>query len=266
MHRAPIHRYGPALPTWALLAIVLLGHAAGFAGPADAQEVLTNEAVIALVRAGLSEAVVIQKIRMSQQKFDTSADALIKLRESGVSDSVIASMLGGPAVGTAPTPPSPGVISTVPVEPIILHVSSTGEKNLKSLVGTMQIKSEPFAGTRQEVVLLAPKAEYRIADRQPTFVSPHALHEWVLARLKPGKNDRNLPINKGEGWYPFANYVTRTFQVGVDPKYVVKVTPERRNEGIRLVLAEPLKPGEYGFVAVTRGQPNLVEVFDFGVD
>ncbi len=30
--------------------------------------------------------------------------------------------------------------------------------------------------------------------------------------------------------------------------------------------SEPLKPGEYGFVAVTRGQANLVEVFEFAVD
>jgi hypothetical protein len=31
-------------------------------------------------------------------------------------------------------------------------------------------------------------------------------------------------------------------------------------------LTQPLAPGEHGFVAVTRGQPNLVEVFAFAVD
>jgi len=29
---------------------------------------------------------------------------------------------------------------------------------------------------------------------------------------------------------------------------------------------EPLKPGEYGWVAASRGQINLNEVFDFAVD
>jgi hypothetical protein len=29
---------------------------------------------------------------------------------------------------------------------------------------------------------------------------------------------------------------------------------------------DALAPGEYGLVAIVRGQPNMVQVFDFGVD
>ena len=138
---------------------------------------------------------------------------------------------------------------------------------LKPIYGVMQFKVEPYAGSRQEVVLPAPRAEYRIADREPVFGTPQTVEQWILARLKPGKKDRNLPISKGGAWYPYSGYATRTSQVGVDPKYVIKLATEPGPRGgSHLRPLEPLKPGEYGFVAVTRGQPNLVEVFDFGVE
>ncbi len=57
------------------------------------------------------------------------------------------------------------------------------------------------------------------------------------------------------------------YQHGVDPKYMIRLIalPGPRG-GTQLKPAQPLAPGEYGFVAVTRGQPNLVEGFAFGVD
>ncbi len=53
----------------------------------------------------------------------------------------------------------------------------------------------------------------------------------------------------------------------MDPKYAVKLVAEPGQQGLtKLRPEQPLTPGEYGFIAVTRGQPNMVEVFDFGVD
>ena len=84
-------------------------------------------------------------------------------------------------------------------------------------------------------------------------------------KFEPGKQDRNLPINKNQGFW--IGYTGATFQHGVDPKYGITLTSEPGpNGGVQLKLTEPLKPGEYGFIAVTRGQPNLVEVFDFAVE
>ena len=238
------------------------------AGPSAAADVLTNDGVIKMVKAGLSESVVIQKIRTSEKKFDTSADALVNLKSAGVPDSVIEAMLApGAATGTAaaPSPAPASVVAATSAEPRISHMAGGAEKPLKSILGPLQSKLEPFAGTRTEVVLVAPRAEYRIADREPVFYSPQTVHQWVLARLKPGKQDRNLPINKNQGFW--IGYTGATFQHGVDPKYVIKLTSEPGpNRGVQLKLTEPLKPGEYGFIAVTRGQPNLVEVFDFAVE
>jgi hypothetical protein len=50
---------------------------------------LTNDDIIKLVQAKLPDSVVIAKIKSSSSEFDTSPDALIKLKRAGVSDSVL---------------------------------------------------------------------------------------------------------------------------------------------------------------------------------
>jgi tetratricopeptide (TPR) repeat protein len=83
---------------------------------AMAAEVLSNESITSMVRAGLGEELVIGKIRTSSGQYDLSADALIALKKSGVSDRVIQAMLASaPAPGTAAPPaaagPSPATAS-----------------------------------------------------------------------------------------------------------------------------------------------------------
>src|SRR6266567_3352213 len=170
-----------------LVQALLIGAVLVLAGgtPASAQEVLTNESVVGMVKAGLPESVIIQKIRSAARKFDTSTDGLIKLKRA------------------------------------------------------------------------------RITDKEPVFTTPQPAQQWILARLKPGKQDRNLPMSKNDGW----GWGGATFRDGVDPKYAVKLVAEPGQQGLtKLRPEQPLAPGEYGFIAVTRGQPNMVEVFDFGVD
>ena len=64
---------------------------------------LGNDDVIRMVRGGLSDATVIQAIDASEPAFDTSPDALVKLKQAGVSEAVIQRMLArvGPAAAAA---------------------------------------------------------------------------------------------------------------------------------------------------------------------
>jgi hypothetical protein len=246
----------------ALATLVLWGILALAAGHGVAQEVLTNDAVVKMVKAGLPEAVIIQKIQTSERKFDTSTDGLVRLKSAGVPDRVIEAMMGAPARGTAPAAaPSAAAAG----DPVISHMAGGSQRRLKSVVGNMEFKVEPFAGSRQEVVLPENKAQYRIAEKEPVFVAPNAAtYQWILVRLKPGKRDRNLPMGGGGGWW---TYEGTTYRHGVDPKYNIKLTTEAApNGGLRIRPAEPLASGEYGFVAASRGQVNLVEVFDFAVE
>jgi hypothetical protein len=59
--------------------------------PSGAQ--LQNEDVIKMVKAGLDDAIIIAKIGGSKCQFDTSTDALIRLKQSGVSAAVLKAIL-----------------------------------------------------------------------------------------------------------------------------------------------------------------------------
>jgi len=221
----------------------------------NAQEVMTNDSVISMVKAGLPDSVIIAKIRASERKFDTSTDGLVKLKAAKVPDSVIEAMISG---GAAAAP-----AASAAADPMIAYVSSAGDKPLKIVHGEMETSAAPFVGSRQEVVLPAPRAEYRITDKQPTFSTNLAAEQWALIRLKPGKKDRNLPMSKNSGW----GWGGATFRQGPDPKYRVPLEAMAATNGRAGIRpTEQLTPGEYGLVAIVHGQPNMVEVFEFGVD
>ncbi|MDQ3180987.1 MAG: hypothetical protein M3Q33_10755, partial [Acidobacteriota bacterium] len=57
------------------------------------QEKLTNQAVIDMVKAGLSAEIIIAKIKSSPSGFDTSSEALQTLKKAGVSDSIVLTMV-----------------------------------------------------------------------------------------------------------------------------------------------------------------------------
>jgi tetratricopeptide (TPR) repeat protein len=71
---------------------------------AFAAEVLTNDAVVTMVKAGLGEQVILDKIKISENQFDLSTQGLVRLKESGVSETVIKAMVETAAAPVAPAP------------------------------------------------------------------------------------------------------------------------------------------------------------------
>ena len=65
----------------------------GFIIPAVSNEVLTNEDVVALKRAGLSDNLISAKIRTSDSNFNLTAEDIIALRTANISETVILLML-----------------------------------------------------------------------------------------------------------------------------------------------------------------------------
>ena len=63
-------------------------------GTAPSGAMLQNEDVIKMAKAGFDDAIIIAKISSSKCQFDTSTDALIRLKQSGVSAAVLKAMLG----------------------------------------------------------------------------------------------------------------------------------------------------------------------------
>src|SRR5262245_16040693 len=112
------------------LCLSLIGIVLGLLGtPSDAQEVLTNQSIIGMVKAGFSESVIIAKIRASTGKFDTSTDALLKLKAEKVPDKVIEAMIGGGAPAAAA---APAATATATGDPTVAYVSPNGPVPLKA--------------------------------------------------------------------------------------------------------------------------------------
>jgi hypothetical protein len=72
-----------------------------------AQESLNNDSVIKLVRAHLSEDLILTSINASPGKYDTTANGLIALKKAGVTDRVVAAIVLKASGVTAATPSGP---------------------------------------------------------------------------------------------------------------------------------------------------------------
>ncbi|HWG22188.1 MAG TPA: hypothetical protein VG225_16785 [Terracidiphilus sp.] len=76
-----------------------------------AQQALSNDAVLKLVKAGLSDDLIVTTITASPGNYDTSADGLIALKSGGASEKVIAAIVlkssGGAPAPSAQPPAGP---------------------------------------------------------------------------------------------------------------------------------------------------------------
>jgi len=236
-----------------------------------AQDVLTNDAVVAIKKAGLSDSVIIAKIRASQTKFDVNTQALISLKGAGLSDQIIEAMVThpGPAgsVGSVPAatpaaPPAAGAGGPQDGRKSISHVS--GDRNVELMsASSSRESSRSYRSSKSELVLKGKKAQYRTPERQPVFLTAWAPNEVSLVRLTPGSDhdDRNLQIASGSS-APFS----RTRTSGIRSEDQVDVEAQRDARGLyRLTPRQPLPPGEYAFV-LTYGRGAVGQVYDFGVD
>jgi hypothetical protein len=72
-----------------------------------AQQVMNNESVIKLAKAGLSDDLIVSTINGSPGAYDTSADGIIALKTAGASDKVVAAIVAKTAAPAAPAAPPP---------------------------------------------------------------------------------------------------------------------------------------------------------------
>ncbi|MBC7622692.1 MAG: hypothetical protein H7232_04830 [Aeromicrobium sp.] len=181
---------------------------------------ITNDDVIKLVKAGLSEAVILQTIDAATTvSFDTTTDGQIKLKQAGVTDAVVGRMVGKKAGGAA-------AVSAVGSACKL----ASGDENLLAIVdGTRQInigyrvaemEADVSAGSTLANVftlgIVAEKGKYsavvagsasgnRIKSRQPVFpdlVAPtgqQAEDTFYLVKLSPKGGRRAVIVGEASG-------------------------------------------------------------------
>src|SRR5260370_5827139 len=71
---------------------------------AFAQEVLNNDSVTKMVKAGLGESLIVSMVQTQPGNYSLTADSLVKLKQQGVPDKVLAAMMSKGSATTAPAP------------------------------------------------------------------------------------------------------------------------------------------------------------------
>src|SRR5271157_773801 len=89
-----------------------------------AQQALNNDSVIKLVKAGLSEDLIVTTINAAPGSYDTSAEGIIALKTAGASDKVVAAIVtkaNAPAPVAAPPAVPPAPVAADPNDPASPH-------------------------------------------------------------------------------------------------------------------------------------------------
>jgi hypothetical protein len=145
-----------------------------------AAKALTNADVLDMLKAGLSQEIVIAKIRASACGFDTAPAALKELKAASVPDAVILAMVQAP--GEAPTTERTSVASPLPgVQPTARVESSAPGRVDCNQAGPVSIYSAPYSGSESVEVF-----KLKCGDRI-TLLSPSDKESWLKIRTADGQ-------------------------------------------------------------------------------
>lgn len=266
-------------------------------------EVLTNDEIISLAKAGLSTSIIVDKVRTTpKSNFDLTTDGLIKLKQAGVSDDIVAAMLASKARSL---PVNPTVTAPVtyaanknvgdpsdPMSPhtygIYLFEERDGGRKMTQLTpnvsaqnrtGGMFTSSLTYGIGKVKIKANLPgrNAKMQIENTKPVFY-------FYLDVTSGGLNTMSgIPSTPNEFTLVRFNQRSDNREVtigkanafgakgGLSDEYVVQFTSEDMGNGIfKITPSAPLQKGEYGFYLVNSGNSNAANAvgskfFDFGV-
>jgi hypothetical protein len=263
-----------------------------------AQQALSNDAIIKLVKAGLSDDLIVSTINASAGTYDTSAEGLIALKSAGASDKVVSAIVikASAPPPTAAAPPAPPAAAdpddpASPHDPGLYLMTTTHEGKPKMVFldraasgneKTSGVLAHAFTyGAVQAKIkasLPGARAVLRTQDEMPVFymyfppignqgglggtdlvTSPS---QFSLMSLEVKKDHRETAVEK----IGFASA-----SAGDDQKRIFMFNSERiRPYAYKVVPKAQLKPGEFAFIASTRmagsATGGTVIIYDFGVD
>lgn len=276
--------------------LVSLVFAFGAVNISAQDEVMTNEEVITLTKAGLSSSLIVNKIRTSKTNFDLSTDSLIKLKSAGVGDDIVTAMLEAKSGRTASASSSQASTDD-PNDPmskktygIYLYQEIDGQRKMTQLQPNVSAQNRTGGGFTAAVTpfglgkvktkanLPGRNATLQVNETSPVFYFyldassgglntasgiPSTPNEFTLVRFNQRSDNREVTISKTNSWGS---------KGGLSDEYVVELKAEDLGNGIfKITAAAPLKKGEYGFYLVNSGNSNAAQgmgskFFDFGVN
>jgi hypothetical protein len=167
-----------------------------------AQQAMNNDAVIKLVKAGLSEDLIISTINSQPGTYDTSTDGLIALKKAGVSDKVVGAIV---TKGFAPAP-APVAASGRPqgIDEIGVYLKDKNGAWVAMLPEIVNFKTGGFLKTLATDGIVKGDVNGRIvgvkAKQSATLPASFAVYlpegveisEYQLLRLRPNSDSREF--------------------------------------------------------------------------
>lgn len=250
----------------ALLLLTLVGAAQN--GPVMRKR-MTNQDVISMVQIGLTEDVVVAKIRAanasdpSSLNFDTSVDGLRVLKAANVPDSVIHAMISPgsaqPTLVTTATPvtldpnlppPEVGVYWKDETRFVMIEGQALSQTKIGGKAGAMFTYG--FRGLHWDAYLNGPTSSHVIRDRRPVFYlyvpDGGSASDYSLIQLNKKGNRREFQVGTLSGKMGGG-------KAGIKPDKEIPYQAE--HVGIRtykVTLVQDLNPGEYAFFMATGEQ------------
>jgi hypothetical protein len=254
-----------------LCALVTLAQESGTSPPANTTptsvskptpSAITNEDVIKLAKLGFGDDVIIAKIQGAAfVSFKLETDDLVALKESGVSQPIIAAMIkkaSSPSSGTIIDTPMGAVAAPGADDILVRLVTKDKTIDLTSIAGHIGT-TWAFFTVLSYMDYPNIKAEVRIGDLKPfiliqTRKSPQG--RFYLVYCKPNKDNNNRSVKMGKsGMYTASDFGAP------DGDWTVPFEVKQLQPGLwRMDPKNNLKPGEYGVWGPSS------ELYDFGVD
>jgi hypothetical protein len=167
---------------------------------------MSNDSVIRMAKAGLSDELIVQTIGSQPGQYTTDADSLVALKQAGISERVIAAMINKSRIRLTGTE-APIVLSDVneigvyykdrngkwqPIEPEIVHIKSGGF--LKSTATHNIIKEDKngHVNGRESKLLLPRPIEFLIYTPDGVDVA-----EYDLLRFRLNSTSREFRVLTG---------------------------------------------------------------------
>jgi hypothetical protein len=262
-----------------------------------AQEPLTNDSIIKMVKAGLSEDIVLSMIKTQPAKYVLTPAELISLKSSGVPDKVVAAMVekGAGGAGAAilnsnasgATTAAGTVATGDPNDPTAAHDSGiylyakdrNGEYKLTVLEQASSQASKTGGGLgfaltagikkmKTKTVIPGQHASIRTSESQPIFYFYFEDKAAGLGKFGAGAVSNpnqfallKLDVTKSSRETTVGEYGLSGMNTGAAEKSMVTFKSERLRSGLYKVVSNgPMEPGEYCFLASQGSQ-----IFDFAV-
>ncbi len=271
-----------------------------------AQQALNNDAIVKLVKAGLSEDLIVSTINSQAGTYDTSTDGLIALKTAGVSDKVVTAMVAKAAApppapaavaappAPAPPPPPPVADPDDPMAPhdpgvylltaghdgkqkmLFIDRAGAGREKTANVWGYAFTYGISKAKIKAEVP--GPHAPVHTRDTRPVFYMffPSASNLGGF-----GGNDvitspaqfslLSMEEKKDHRETAVAKMGLASASAGTDDKRTKLFTSDRIRNGVyKITPNTDLAPGEYAFIASSgvggAATTHTVVIYDFGID